>query len=253
MPNTNLDREDLNTVYFFTYASFAATPQEVADTHPHINSKYARQLLADLVDKGLVTISEGDDEGDVWQTLPSYDTMDENEAREKFDAAYPVTATHTSRNPDLKGSRTAVGDPCLCGCGEATGKSNYRPGHDARHAGQVGRDIAVNYALGKIYDRRDLLAALPSDALKAKAEGIAEKAIEKAEARLERERKQDAKDEAASVDPGNDGTENVEHGTIWVGKNEYTAVRYTASGEVNYFVGTETRVASKTAAKTFAV
>lgn len=33
---------------------------------------------------------------------------------------------------------------CRCGCNaELTGKSLYRPGHDARHAGQVGRALAA--------------------------------------------------------------------------------------------------------------
>ena len=40
-------------------------------------------------------------------------------------------------------------------------------------------------------------------------------------------------------------------GTVKVGKEEYVAVRYTATGEVEYFKGADTKVASKTAAKTF--
>jgi hypothetical protein len=64
-----------------------------------------------------------------------------------------------------------VSAACLCGCGAVVGRgSRYRPGHDARHAGQVGRQIAS--ADG---DGTHLLAALPSEALRAKASGIAER------------------------------------------------------------------------------
>jgi hypothetical protein len=56
-------------------------------------------------------------------------------------------------------------ESCLCGCGEAVGAAAlYRPGHDARHAAAVGRQL-------RLAGRPDeaLLAALPSEALRAKA------------------------------------------------------------------------------------
>lgn len=114
----------------------------------------------------------------------------------------------------------------------------------------VGKEIAANFST-KGFDRRTLLDTLPSDALKAKAEGIAEKQIEKIEAKIAREQAKAKKAEAKSIDPGDDGTEQVEHGTVRVGKNEYAAVRYTATGKVEYFVGDETKAASKTATKSF--
>ncbi|MGW9168705.1 hypothetical protein [Agromyces sp. NPDC055658] len=55
---------------------------------------------------------------------------------------------------------------CLCGCGGTVStKANYKPGHDARHAGTVARAIVENPKQAKA-----LLATLPSDALRAKAE-----------------------------------------------------------------------------------
>jgi hypothetical protein len=53
---------------------------------------------------------------------------------------------------------------CLCGCGQIGRGSSYRPGHDARHASRIGRAMA---AAGE--EDPELLAQLPSDALRAKA------------------------------------------------------------------------------------
>ena len=62
---------------------------------------------------------------------------------------------------------------CLCKCGEATSKkANYRPGHDARHFATVAREIAANPRR-----RASLLGALPSPALRAKAERDAERLL----------------------------------------------------------------------------
>jgi len=67
--------------------------------------------------------------------------------------------------------RDAFEGRCLCGCGEPTDR-NYRPGHDARHASQVGRDIAeMGHPESEEVER--LLRSLPSDALRAKASRIA--------------------------------------------------------------------------------
>ncbi|MEJ1088318.1 hypothetical protein WDU99_08315 [Microbacterium sp. Mu-80] len=55
---------------------------------------------------------------------------------------------------------------CACTCGEPVGpKATYRPGHDARHAGMVARAVVENPKQAKA-----LLATLPSDALRAKAQ-----------------------------------------------------------------------------------
>lgn len=51
---------------------------------------------------------------------------------------------------------------CGCGCGAAVSKSFYRPGHDAKHAGQVGREMVRT-------GDTDLVFQLPSQALRAKA------------------------------------------------------------------------------------
>jgi hypothetical protein len=67
---------------------------------------------------------------------------------------------------------------CLCGCGETpAAKSNYRPGHDARHVSILLQDLknaAADEGHKKhinVSDARGALAALPSPELKAKLSG----------------------------------------------------------------------------------
>lgn len=58
---------------------------------------------------------------------------------------------------------------CQCGCGEAITRLTalYRPGHDARHASAVGRAL-----ISAGHPDQALLDALPSPALRAKAEAM---------------------------------------------------------------------------------
>jgi len=61
---------------------------------------------------------------------------------------------------------------CGCGCGEQVGrKATYRPGHDARHASAVARQVADLDPHGAEAAREvaALLDSLGSDALRAKA------------------------------------------------------------------------------------
>ena len=60
----------------------------------------------------------------------------------------------------------------MCGCGSPTSR-NYRSGHDARHAAMVGRELAAAGGDLTPAQRDALLLTLPSDALRAKASGIA--------------------------------------------------------------------------------
>lgn len=192
--------------------------------------KYARQILGDLTSVNLLTLEDIEGE-DRYQTAFSSDTED---GRDSAEAA--IDHWLGTQPTKEKSEVSADGSPCLCGCDEPTGKkSNYRPGHDARHAGNVGRKIAERYAEPG-FDRRDLLAALPTDALKAKAEGVAETAISKME-------KKHAKDQ------GQTGPDFVE-GTAKVGKTEVLARR---DGVGNVFVlkGDDFVPASKAAAATF--
>ncbi len=75
---------------------------------------------------------------------------------------------------------------CTCGCGEATqsAKSLYRPGHDARHAGLVARDLVASRVQG--HERQYSEEDLGSDALRAKALKMADRLAAKAQAQADR-------------------------------------------------------------------
>jgi len=76
---------------------------------------------------------------------------------------------------------------CKCGCKQQVGSvdSFYRPGHDARHAGDVARSILDDG------DRKHL-DALPTDALKAKSEALAVKWMTAAEAKAAKKAEREA-------------------------------------------------------------
>jgi hypothetical protein len=73
---------------------------------------------------------------------------------------------------------------CKCGtCGEivgSMGKSLYRPGHDARHAGNIARYVAETGDDTKIND-------LPTDALRNKAENMVTRLRAKAQVKADRD------------------------------------------------------------------
>ncbi|AZS08774.1 hypothetical protein KDJ02_gp53 [Arthrobacter phage Litotes] len=74
---------------------------------------------------------------------------------------------------------------CNCGCGEATSSSKtmYKPGHDARHAGNVARAMAADY---NDAGNEEKLEALPSANLKHKARTMAARLVEKAAKKADR-------------------------------------------------------------------
>lgn len=75
---------------------------------------------------------------------------------------------------------------CACECGEATqsAKSNYRPGHDARHASNVGRFLATS---NDPEANNRALASLGSDKLRTKALAMDSRLRALAAAKAERE------------------------------------------------------------------
>lgn len=93
--------------------------------------------------------------------------------------ATPATETKATKAPAPKPN------PCRCGCGQHThrAEAKYVSGHDARHAGEVGRSALPEA------DVRKLFADTPK--LLAKALGVrataARKAAEKEAARKARE------------------------------------------------------------------
>lgn len=98
--------------------------------------------------------------------------------------------TATTRKPaDATDAKAPAPTPCRCGCGRPTVRPEaaYVSGHDAAHAGRVGKDLAARKVTED--DVRKTFADRPK--LAAKAIGVAEtaarKAAEKAAASAARE------------------------------------------------------------------
>lgn len=184
----------LRSTYLFAFDSFATDPVSVADSVKEVgNARHARECLGVLVNAGLVVQDQVNGGEDVWQTAETYDAITREEAEsiiatwlESQGVESPTPQTATPRPPKATGSKPKPdANPadlpnCTCGCGAVIGrKSMYKPGHDARHAGNIAREIAATNDF-------TLLEALPTDALRDKAGAMAERLIDKAVAKVER-------------------------------------------------------------------
>ncbi|WP_427115603.1 hypothetical protein [Pseudarthrobacter scleromae] len=140
-----------------------------------------------------------------------------------------MTKTQTTASKTIT-DRNGSGN-CLCGCGELVltmGRSLYKPGHDARHAGNLGRLVAET-------GDDSLLAQLPTPALRAKAETVANNARAKAQAKADREAaraaKKAAKAEAPQVADDDDDEDLLPISEIKVGRWTYPVRRDPADRE----------------------
>lgn len=89
------------------------------------------------------------------------------------------TKTNTTTATAIELPKAPALRVCPCGCKEhVAGSATYRPGHDARHAGQVAKAIAAKPA-----DAVALLESLPTRALQVKARDHAVRLIAKTEAK----------------------------------------------------------------------
>lgn len=151
----------------------------------------------------------------------------------------PRTGTATTANP--------AGLPlCLCGCEQVTKRDrNYRPGHDARHAGIIGRKMALNPG-----DADNLLVELPTQALQLKAERVAANEAARAEKKANKASRK-ASREAAKATVELVPTFPVP-GTLKVGRWTYQA-QQEADGSVVYTTAKgETKMATAAQAEKFA-
>ncbi len=232
---------ELREVYLMAFDNMAVDPITVEqETGERIGSRFARELIGTLAQANVLVESEIGGET-VWQTAFNADDTDRAEVEAFIDeflgvkkpkkTAKKATATSGGSRPATKTKDEGYYHSCLCGCGEnVPSKSNYRPGHDARHAGAVGKALAAMAEPSKA-DTDKMLADLPSDRLKDKARNIAAKQREKAT-------KKDAK---------------PAEGTVKVGKRTLPAMRY-IDGKVVYKdpdKDEDWKTASKTAAASF--
>lgn len=157
---------------------------KVADT----NVRHARQLIGGLVQAGLFVEVEREGEArwirghdtDAASINRYLDTLPVEDAPlTETDTNMAATATAPKSTTRRNNSANAPHE-CRCGCGSMIpGKSNYKPGHDARHAGQVAR--AMSAVSSDSWE--SLLDTLPSEPLQRKALGMAERLVAKAEAK----------------------------------------------------------------------
>lgn len=198
--------DDLAFVLRLTHAQTLVSPSDIVTASSEkINSRYARELLALGTSVGLFYNEEDDQLGDVWMLTegPANDLTDTSDptaahglyfemseqiaadalkvdkvVRPKKDKTKVKPAPAASR-ANSTGAFDKAGNPrlCTCGCGaQVQGKSLYKPGHDARHAGFVARHIAAQPTDEHEFDA---LNALPTQALRDKAVAHAERLIAK--------------------------------------------------------------------------
>ncbi len=213
------------------FDNFSTEPVEVGNA-VHSNSRYGRELLAVLVNKaGLMCTTRVNMTDEVWQCNDTYDSTTREQALDTIDAWLAANLETSTPDKALKTTSKRTGSAtktnpaglpnCFCGCGEVTNRNrNYRPGHDARHAGSIARKIQAGGS-------RELLAELPTDALRVKASAMA--------ARLAQGKPSKARKAAPAV-------ETAVAGTLKVGRWTYPAVSY--EGRVTYDTKTERKVAN---------
>lgn len=179
--------EDLKSAFLFAYNHAPVTIVEVVDSC-RFNTRYAREILGTLTHAELLTEENNDaDGGDVWyyneETFTKSGLADNEISAEELinnwlvehgltqRAAPPSPPTATSPRSSKPSKRSIPGSDCLCGCGRAT-KGNFAPGHDAKMAGEVARNIAKT---------GDMLLAdqLPTPQLREKARAHARRLMEK--------------------------------------------------------------------------
>lgn len=133
-------------------------------------ARYGREIVALLLD--LLVIKRTDDDAN------AFELQDRGIVWSDVEAALDYR-TSKAKKADATEKRAAATGSCKCGCGAPTSNSRrlYRPGHDARHAGQVARAIAAGQVT-----LADGLAQLPSDALRIKARDMVARLQAKAQA-----------------------------------------------------------------------
>lgn len=228
----------LRDTYLHAFRVNGTYPTDVVDNVEAVtNVRFARELLGVLDRLSLVTEEEVDNDtvqGYIWQPVLSPDSATDEDAEQEFDAvlAQALTADlndtpHVPTNPTddpAPAAPTTKRDPnpanlpsCLCGCGTViqSRKGMYRPGHDARHAGNIGRALME---AGRIDS--DLLEKLPTDKLRDKAIAMFNKNNERKVTKV-----QAAQAKEPQVAPEPEPTDDVE-GVVKVGRVEYPAKRH---------------------------
>ena len=255
-------REDLRKVYLQIHGSaiVAEIPEVAAQLK--LKRQYVKELVgilethADRDGNAFVHVNmeagEGSNEGpnDWYSTHYTVDDHDEDEAMHWFDRHFPVVEAPTEKpakpTKPKRDPNPADLPVCKCGCGEICNRGrNYRPGHDARHAGQIARHIAKHDPTEE--DRTTLLGFLPTAALQRKADDMADRLLRKDAAKARNQTPEKvAKDMAKEI-----AKVVMEKGTVKVGRWTYQAERNSVSHAVVYDKKGEAIVADEKIAAKF--
>lgn len=222
MPARTINHADeIREVYLLAFDSNGTDPVTVEqETEGRINVRFAREILGVLTKRKIVVLHEVNGE-DIWQVDKpgSQDTVSHDEA-DRWISDWlglnkkATTPTKTKPAKTTTAKAPAEAHDCYCGCGEQiASKAFYRPGHDARHAGVLGRAAAQEiFETGGVeVDASDVdkdrFSDLPSAALVEKSAKIAQTSLDK----LLKKANKNAGPVA---------------GIVTVGKKHYDAVRY---------------------------
>jgi hypothetical protein len=192
---------DLRNAFLAVHAS--AIVMDIPELAEQLNIKrvYAKELMETLCHMEIggnplvhvnLEVGEPGNDGahDLYSTFHTVDEKSSIEMEQIFDKAFPAPTVEDAeatiaKRPAPRTPQNATNPAdlplCLCGCGDpvTNRKRNYKPGHDARHAGNVARDMAQFPGMNNEERRRVLLDALPTDGLRWKAAGMADRLIAK--------------------------------------------------------------------------
>lgn len=184
MTRTAIDRTDLRDVFLATQDMPVVTIGTVSEEFDgRVNKSYARLILATLTDMGLLyeaaADAPGSHEGYHWDQGDSQAFDDAWEAR--FNDPEARVAGDT-KEKNMTEPATSKPITCGCGCHQNVAKGRiYRPGHDARHASAVAREVASMTVPAE--RARYIENHLPTQALRIKAQGQASRLIDRASAK----------------------------------------------------------------------
>lgn len=182
----------IKDAYLYTFDAFAISPTDLVTAEIANNARHARELLAVLTEADLVAVTDVNGEDQAWQTVPTYDEVTREQAEatiDEFLAKYDTPTATPTKEKKMTSTATTTAKPakaiefksCLCGCGEnVPPKSNFRPGHDARMAGNLAKEWVT---LGGIDD--EMLQTLPTEALRDKAMAIYDRRMAKVQAKAQ--------------------------------------------------------------------
>jgi hypothetical protein len=261
-------REDLRAVYLHIHGSAIVDTIPELATDLKLKRTYVKELIgvlethADRDGNPFVHVNLPAGEGsndtphDYYSTTHTVDDHTNEDAQHWFDEHWPVLDPQIVKSvQDLQPAAerpTRDKNPanlpeCRCGCGEICNRGrNYRPGHDARHAGDIARQIANHDPDG---DTRNVwLNKLPTDALRIKADNMADGLLRKAAAKTHATRSKMEK-QGKSVDE----IEKVQFvsGKVKIGRNSFDAEQNMTSGAVSYTNSKGVQVANERVRKSF--